>query len=134
MEASIRKKLGIRLIWIILAILIMNYASLQFYWYSSVWWLDMPMHFLGGIWAALAIFWIFSPKSLNTKHILAVMLGVLCIGLAWEIFEIVVNDAILKNPFNSLDTLSDIFFDLAGALLGIFYLLGKIRREEAVKI
>ena len=51
---------------------------------------------------------------------------VLIIGLGWEMFEISINKFITQKSFNLVDSVSDIFFDLAGGLFAIFYFLKHI--------
>ena len=122
------KKLTKRLIYLILFILVVNFLSNKFYWYYSVWYLDMIMHFLGGFWVGLLAIYLFPPKdyAFDVKTILKILLFVLLIGVGWEIFEILVNDVLARNPFNTLDTLSDIFFDLSGGAFAILYFLKRI--------
>ena len=86
----------------------------------------MPMHFLGGFWIGLAFFYIFPPQSSSINTILKVLLLVLLIGIGWEVFEILTNNLIAQNPFNSLDTVSDVFFDLSGGAFAIWYFLKRI--------
>lgn len=88
------------------------------------------MHFLGGLWLGLAFFWLFSFKELSLKLILKVILGILLIGIFWEIFEILVNKTIAQNPFNILDAVSDIYFDLAGGIFAILYFLKRIMFKQ----
>ena len=118
-----RKKLSIRVGSLVIFIFIVNYLAMKFYWYSSVWWFDMPMHFLGGLWLGLAFVWFFFNKEFNWKLILKIILGVLLIGILWEIFEVILNNYTTQLPFNTLDTLSDIFFDLAGGTFAVLYFL-----------
>lgn len=99
---------------------------MQFYWYSSVWYLDMPMHFLGGFWIVLVLIWLFKFKEITFHTILKIIIGVLFIGILWEIFEVGVSDSITRNPFNILDTSSDIFFDIAGGLSTLLYFSKRI--------
>jgi len=86
----------------------------------------MIMHFLGGFWVGLVSFYFFTFQGISSKLILRILSLVLIIGIGWELFEILVNDAFARNSFNSLDTLSDIFFDLAGGSLSILYFLKRI--------
>jgi len=120
-----RKKLLIRLTFLILFIFFVNFVAMKFYWYSSLWWLDMPVHFLGGFWLALASIWLFSLADKSFRSIFKIISLVLLVGIFWEIFEIMVNESISRNPFNILDTVSDLTFDLAGGLSAIFYFLKK---------
>lgn len=125
-----RKKLLIRLVFLIFFIFLVNLIASEFYWYYSIWYFDMIMHFLGGLWLGLAIFWLFSIKELSLKLILKIVLGVLLISIFWEIFEILVNNIIAQNPFSALDTVSDICFDLAGGILAVIYFLKRIMFKQ----
>jgi len=125
-----RKKFLIRLALLIFFIFLVNLVALKFYWYYSIWYFDMIMHFLGGLWLGLAFFWLFSFKELSLKLILKVILGILLIGIFWEIFEILVNKTIAQNPFNILDAVSDIYFDLAGGIFAILYFLKRIMFKQ----
>ncbi|MDQ5930921.1 MAG: hypothetical protein QG674_85, partial [Patescibacteria group bacterium] len=44
----------------------------MFYWYSAIWWFDIPMHILGGAFLALLLGAIFFKKliSLSKKEII----------------------------------------------------------------
>ncbi len=125
-----RKKLSIRLVSLVLFIFIVNFAAMKFYWYSAIWWLDMPVHFLGGVWLALAIIWLFPKEFLSSREIFKIIIGVLLLGILWELFEISVNESLLNNPFNILDTLSDLSFDLAGGLAGVLYFIKRIMHKS----
>ena len=106
------KKFLTRIVLFIFSILLLNYLAMKFYWYSSIWYFDMPMHFLGGVWLGLALLWFLKIKEISLMLIFKMILGVLIIGVLWEIFEIILNNYTTQSPFNSLDTISDIFFDV----------------------
>ncbi len=124
------KKLLTRLVLLIFFIFILNYLAMRFYWYSSIWYFDMPMHFLGGVWLGLSAIYLFPLKDYSLKSIFKIFFIVLLVGVGWELFEILVNKFTIQDPFNSLDTLSDICFDLAGGLFAILYF---IRRTIYIK-
>lgn len=121
-----RKKLSTYLAFLILFIFAINYVAMKFYWYSAIWYFDMPMHFLGGFWLGLALIWFFSVREFSPKSILKIILGALLIGILWELFEILIDKSIAQNPFNILDTISDMCFDLAGGGLSIIYFFKRI--------
>ena len=121
-----RKKLLTYLAFLIFFIFAVNYAAMKFYWYFSIWYFDMPMHFLGGFWLGLALIWLFSVKELSFKIIFKIILGVFLIGIFWELFEVFVDKTIAQNSFNLLDTVSDMCFDLAGGGLSIIYFFKRI--------
>lgn len=131
-----RKKSFIRLALVVFFIFLLNFIGSKLHWYYSVWYYDIVMHTLGGLWIALVIFWLYPVKIKNefTKHIFFVLLGVLMIGILWEFFEIFVNETIAKNPFNFFDTISDIFCDLTGGVLVLIYFYKNIFLKEENKL
>ena len=125
-----RKKLIKPLVYIILFILTVNFIANKLYWYSSIRYFDMFMHFLGGIWVGLMSLYFFTFQRISLKLVVRVLLVVLAVGVGWEIFEFLVNDAFAQNPFNYLDTFSDIFFDLSGGLCAILYVLVPFKNQR----
>lgn len=133
-----KKPFSIYLLILIVVIAILNMLAVSFSWYWRIWWLDMPMHFLGGLWVGLTSIWIFYNKDTavncnenkrNYSHIFFISIAsVLLVGILWEIFEFGVNANVSFSIQNSLsDTLSDLFFDLLGAVFSSIYY---IKREE----
>lgn len=125
-----KKHLITRSAWLIVIIFALNYGAMLFFWYSTIWWFDMPMHFLGGFWLGLTALWIYfyarkTPRVGVTamKTLLLGLSFVLIVGVGWEIFEIGVDRFITLMPFNRLDTASDIFFDLAGGSVAVLYMM-----------
>lgn len=76
------------------------------------------------------LLWILYKDNLDFSFgfVLKIGLGVLFIGSAWEVFEIIFNNIIAGNQFDILDTTSDIFFDLSGGLCAILYLWKKLQK------
>ncbi len=99
-------------------IFIADYLARIFYWYYSISYFDMPMHFLGGLWVGFFFIYVLSTKT--QPSFLKIILWVLLIGLAWELFEFVVKNNIGGAPFDTLDTLSDLFLDVVGGLIAFF--------------
>ena len=128
-----RKRLVKHLVFLMFFIFIVNLSAQQFHWYFSVWYFDMFMHFLGGFWVGLVFLWFFSRESTSLEPFLQlifkVIFAVLMVGILWEIFEISIDKIIIQNPFNALDTFSDIFFDLTGGLVAVLYFLKKWRNK-----
>ena len=129
-----RKKLFKTFAYFIILLFLLNYVATKLYWYFSIWWSDIPMHFLGGFCIGLAFIWFLSSasesfrlslesKALTRILIFKIILGVLLVGIFWEVFEIYFINYIAQNSFNAPDTISDIFFDLAGGIFSIFYFL-----------
>ena len=102
------------------------------------WWFDVIIHFAGGIWVISAAQYfskLFGIEIIGNKHVVAsyfiALLGaVVLVGVFWEFAEFVFDQYILKTNFMKLsgaieDTLSDLFFDMAGGVGGIigFYVV-----------
>ena len=79
------------------------------------------MHFLGGIWLGLAYIYFFALGTISFRLIFKILFFVLAMGICWEIFEFFVDKVNIQNPFNVLDTVSDVLLDLAGGIFAIFY-------------
>lgn len=129
-----RKKLLKHTAFLGIFILLINALALKLYWYSLMWYFDMPMHFLGGVWVGLLVLFILDTKKARYLSVTNVILGVLLIGVAWEVYEVVVNNLIAQLPFNTFDTLSDICFDLSGGALTTLWYYRDIVALEKNKI
>lgn len=127
-----RKKLERHLAYLILFILAANSLANTFYWYYTVWYFDMIMHFLGGFWIGLLFFYIFSEKRISKNIFPLVLFFTFAIGVGWEVFEVVVNNIFAQVPFSPSDTLSDIFFDLAGGFSSAVYFIKKLYLPEQI--
>lgn len=129
-----RKKLFKHLSYLVFFIFVLNFIANKFYWYYSIWWSDMLMHFLGGFWLGLVCIWLLSfvkiPVEIDYYLIFKVFLWVLIVGVLWEVFEFYFINYIAQNQFNILDTISDIFFDLSGGMLAIFYFIKRIMYSD----
>jgi hypothetical protein len=127
-----RKKLFRTLARYIILLFIANSIAVKLYWYYSIWYFDMPMHFLGGFCVGLAAIWFWSYKNeafhISPKLIYEVILVVLIIGVGWEIFEIIFNNIIAQGPFDILDTIHDVIFDLSGGTFAILYFIKRFEQ------
>lgn len=120
-----RKRFLKQLAIFIFLILAVNFLANKLYWYSSLWWFDMVMHFSGGVWVGLFGLYLLEPETISLASVFKILLFVFLIGVAWEVFESFVDKVITQNSFNILDTSSDIFFDLTGGLCAILYIWKK---------
>lgn len=129
-----RKSLSKILLCLIFLIFSIHFVATKLYWYYSVWYLDIVMHFLGGFWVGLVFFYLLSPRDGPARTFLKTILFVLVIGIGWEIFEMLVNDVIAKNPFDFFDTIADLAADLFGGAVATFYFLKKIVIESGNEV
>jgi hypothetical protein len=116
-----RKTFFKRLAYLIVFIFILNFLAGKLYWYYDIWWFDMPMHTLGGFWIGLASLYFFPITDKSFNSILKILLLILLVGIGWEVFEIVFNNVLARMTFNTLDTISDVCFDLAGGTIALLY-------------
>lgn len=104
------------------------------YWhlYHYIWWLDIPMHILGGIWVALTALLIYYTSSRIQERDRSVhfvfayaIASVFLVGFMWEIYEWSVAHLVMISNDGVFDVLKDFFDDLLGALLGALIFIGK---------
>ena len=125
-----RKRLFHTLAWLIIFIFLANAAANKFYWYSSIWYFDIIMHFFGGFWVGIFALYLGNNPQISSKLVWRILLTVLMIGLGWEIFEIIVDKVISRNAFNLLDSSADIFFDSAGGAAAVIYYLKNFGQNQ----
>ena len=116
-----RRTLLKRISLLIVFIYALNLLANKFYLYSGLWYFDILMHFAGGFWLGLVVFWYFWPEEVSVVFLNKLILGVLVVGVGWEFFELFFVNYIALNDFNMVDTLSDICFDLSGGLVALLY-------------
>ncbi len=100
--------------------------------YYLLWWFDIPMHMLGGLWVgltALVIYyhtgWI-KRKDRSLSFVVAFTLATtMVIGLLWEVFEFSVEHFVKLNDNGLLDTLKDLVDDLVGASIAALVFIKK---------
>jgi len=134
---SPRKKTFARLTAFLYVIGALHIAALFFFWYWSIWWYDILLHALGGVWIGGMMLFFLSgrEKNMSGSTILRFsvpLLGVLIIGTFWEAFEWNIDQVVLSYFQNDVvDTLSDIGADIAGALLSSVLLIGYSKHETS---
>jgi hypothetical protein len=99
-------------------------ASYQGY-YWTVEWYDFMMHFLGGMWIALAVLW----KSEMPYQYLAkwrgyattrnILILVLLGGAAWEVLEVLLHMMDPALPGYVWDTTHDLIMDMLGGFVAV---------------
>lgn len=99
---------------------IVHVVATKFFLYWKYQWLDIPMHFLGGIVCTLgiAILPFLHIRFFERHHTLVVYVSMVCIiGVGWEMFEYSVG-LYQFEPDIVIDTFIDLCMDILGAIVG----------------
>jgi len=98
--------------------------------FFAIWWYDIPLHFLGGMWTLLLARYVYRRSGLEIQgggNKIALFIFfisfVLLVGVLWEFYEFISDRYIFLSGYTHLpgvyeDTLKDLFFDFAGAVTG----------------
>jgi hypothetical protein len=111
-----------------LLVLAIHLMADVFGWYEKIFWLDMPMHFIGGMAIAMSSFYFLKYAEVSSKQVGIKLLTLLLIlaltalaAIAWEILEFGM-DRIFSTTLQPsvYDTMKDLAFGLiGGAVVGI---------------
>lgn len=110
--------------------------AIVFSWYWTFWWMDVVMHFLGGLWIGLAVIWFcfVSGRAQNLSDVMherwvAFFLAAgaaLAVGLGWEVFELKYGIiGVFPDEQIFPDTWHDLVMDTLGGIAAYFYILKK---------
>lgn len=110
-----------------LALALAHFIAKTFYFYWTIWWFDNLTHLLAGFLGGLVAIWFLFDSNIFYKRaptilgaISSAVVSVLIFAVAWEVFEYR-NDIAQAIEGYTLDTSSDMFFAILGALLsGLF--------------
>ncbi len=127
------KKLLVYACFLILFLWLVNTLANQFFWYSAMWWFDIPMHFLGGAFLSVFAGSVFFTRLLplrKREQVVMILLFVLVIGICWEFFEYCVQWIVKDGPqlANIPDSIKDIFMDIIGGSVASLFVLARLKR------
>jgi len=101
---------------VLVIIFVLHLISLRNDYYWLIWWYDIMMHFLGGVWVVLVLIWLNQLKAaavvLTFKRVLTT---IVVVGLAWEIYELLFNQTFIDAKGYGLDTVLDLIMNTVGA-------------------
>lgn len=108
-------------------LLAFHMLALAFYLYWAVWWFDVMMHILGGIWLMFALQTLimmgwYKQAWFNIK---GVLIFSLLIFIVWEIFGIYVAGGFKSDWL--VDTALDMLCGIVGAIIG-YWLVKRLRQ------
>src|SRR3990167_6874685 len=106
---------------VLMTIFTLHLISLQNDYYWLIWWYDIMMHFLGGVWVVLVLIWLnqlkAAPAVLTFKRALT---AIIVVGLAWEIYELLFDQTFIDAKGYGLDTVLDLITNTVGATAAYF--------------
>lgn len=118
-----------------ITIAVIHAKTVELYLFWTYPWLDLLLHFLGGLWLTVTSLWFFFFSDLFKIRIskrnifLVTLISVVVIGLSWEVFEIVIG-VTLGEPNFVTDTVSDLIMDFIGAFLGYKLFIESFLKNE----
>jgi len=110
-----------------LLIAVVNFLALSLYLFWILPWLDLVLHFSGGLLVALMGVWILlkiAPEQVSSSAplvLFVVLFSALSIGVGWELFEYFVG--LHDRGHYLLDTATDILADLLGGVSAYWFLM-----------
>ena len=124
-----RKALPISIIVLGVVVALLHAHALNNFLYWHLPWLDILMHFLGGLLVALIGLWIARKTGIakgaksKWKLLIDILLFVFIVSLLWESFELTFQSLVSEDPYEyAIDTIIDFLMSTIGALFG-FYIL-----------
>ena len=104
---------------ILAVILALHAAIVERDLYNRIWWLDIALHTVGGMWVAAVLIYL-----LRVRALWPVLLGAVVLGILWEALEYLFNVPFFglgKRSFSDalwlFDTLVDLIIDAGAAAL-----------------
>ena len=119
------------------AVLILHILGTFGGWYEMFWWFDIPMHFLGGVAAAISSYYVlqdfgsrnlFAMQSVPLK-ILTLLAFTSLAAVSWEFFEFSLDRYVsTEMQPGILDTIKDLAMGLTGGGLVALFTALKVRK------
>ncbi len=110
-----------------ISLLIINWVANTLYWYTSIWWFDMLMHTVGGMFVA------FIGGAMLLRHLrgrtphelfIILVLFVFVVGLFWEYYEYIVQFYIKTVHLADVpDSISDLVCDMVGGVIASIFVI-----------
>lgn len=103
-----------------------------------MWWFDIPMHIMGGIFlgfsAGALFFKALLPLSFKERMV-TILLFVLVFGLGWELFEYFVQSVIRGSQLANIgDSAKDMLMDLLGGIIASYFVLRRLKRYNKAHV
>lgn len=121
---------------LIVGIAILYVAGFFFHWNYSLWWYDLFLHFLGGMWVAIAAkkFVVGPVGPMGRIGPILIIALVALVGVSWEIYEFTIDEiffeerALWRAQDGNTDTMTDLMMDLLGGVAAAGYIAYRSRK------
>jgi hypothetical protein len=121
---------------VLLGVAVFHWIGTIRLYYWTITWYDIPMHFFGGVWVALAALWVpempLADRLRKGMFCLfpstgSILASVIAVGIAWEVYEVVFGIADVRMAGYAFDTALDLVMDTLGglAVAMIWWRMGK---------
>lgn len=104
-------------------LLIISFLAIKLKLYDIFWWFDRPMHFYGGYVAGLLIIALLFRNKISfssKKFFFLLLLGAFLVGIAWEFFELFVENHTGADLVSMRDSIEDLICDMLGSFVAYF--------------
>ena len=131
-----RAQLFKRAFWTLFILAFLEVLTSKLYLQWTIWWVDIVLHFVGGLAVSLFALWIFSSDSdlknwSQQKILLTALVSAITIGLAWEFYELYFGLTFLADGMRYfISTSYDLIMDLVGGIFGFIYTNNLLNKYE----
>lgn len=132
---SLYKRSARRAVLHLWSLFVISFLAIKLKLYDIFWWFDRPMHFYGGYVSALLIIaLLFKAKiSFSSKKFSVILfIGVFLVGVAWELFELFVENNTGADLVSMRDSIEDLIFDMSGSVLAYYFYFIDQREEKKI--
>lgn len=133
----LKDKLFVSLFILISLIASLHILALELYLYWLLWWFDILVHFLAGLWVGLMSLWIYyrsgffiEPTHSISRAFLVAAFSIAVISILWEFYEIIIGVPFEENYVQ--DTILDLVMDALGASIGFAYYASVHLKKEII--
>ena len=114
---------------LLLTVAVLHSIAIKYYFYWTLSWIDIPIHFLGGLTVSLAAIWFFYFSRYVPPLRLAIA-SVLVVGIIWESFELFAGIAERNADYYISDTVLDFVANISGAVFGSLFAIGLYNKRN----
>lgn len=132
----LRQKLFKKAFLILILVGVLNLITTKLYLHWSLWWVDIILHFFGGLCVTLFALW-FGGRNSNLKDwskskiLLTSIISAFLIGILWEAYELYVGLTFLSDGARYFaDSGSDLIMDIVGGIFGFLYTNQLLKKYE----